>query len=215
MNRRNFLKGMFALPASIVAYDLLKNIKTAGFDFGQDVAEAADAGLIGGKILDLHQNPSDMANQPFWELPRRLNLYRPASGEYINEIYWENGKLNLDGYTKLCWFLRDVKYKQAIWIDPRVLDILLAIQAWVGHYGYLKPIQVNSGYRTKKNNASLEGAAKNSLHLLGKAIDFVVPDLPSNYIGRLARQYQGGGVGFYPNSKFTHIDSGNIRTWVG
>lgn len=215
MNRRDFLKGMLVLPASIVAYDFLKSIETVGFNFGADIAYASEIGMLDKKLVNMHENPPNQKVEPFWEMPRRLKLERTASGEYFDAVYWENGKLNVDGYTKLCWLLRDVRYKKAAWIDPRVLDILLAIQAWVAAYGYTKPIKITSGYRTPQNNAQLEGAAKNSQHLLGKAIDFVVPDLPSNYIGLLARHYQGGGVGFYPSSKFTHIDSGRVRTWVG
>lgn len=215
MNRRDFLKGMLALPASIVAYDMLKNIKTLGFDFAPDFAEARENAMIKGKLTTMHRNPTDRPLEPFWEQPRRLVLSRPASNEYFDGVYWENGKLNLDGYTQLCWLLRDVKYKEAVWIDPRVLDILLAVQSWVAAYGYVKPIIINSGYRTAQHNYKLEGAAKNSEHIKGKALDFVVPDLPSKYIGKLASHYKGGGVGFYPSKKFTHIDSGKVRVWVG
>lgn len=214
-NRRDFVKGLLALPASIVSYDLLNNIKTLGFNFGADIAEAQESGTIKGKLATLHENPRGQKIEPFWEQPRRLKLMRPASNEYFDGVYWRDGKLDLEGYTKLCWMLRDVKYKEAVWIDPRVLDILVAIQAWVNAYGYTQPIQLNSGYRTKKHNSRLEGAAKNSEHIKGKAIDFVVPGLPTKYISALAAHYRGGGVGFYPSKKFTHIDSGNVRTWVG
>lgn len=215
MERREFLKNLLILPASVVAFDTLNNIKTLGIGFSADVAEARETNIIKGNLQTLHENPKGKNIEPFWLQPRRLHLSRPSSNEYFNEVYWENGKLNLDGYTKLCWLLRDVTYKEAVWIDPRVLDILLAIQAWVSAYGYNKPIQINSGYRTVKHNSKLEGAAKNSEHIKGKAIDFVVPDLPTKYISALAAHYRGGGVGFYPNKKFTHIDSGKIRTWVG
>lgn len=213
MDRRKFLKGSLALPASIVAYDVLKNVKSLGFNFGADIAYAEDMGSVEKSLTSVKN--SNSKSDPFWDMPRKLKLIRPATGEYFDEVYWQDGKISVEGYSKLCWLLRDVKYDKAIWIDPRVLDILLAIQAWVSAYGYDKAIKINSGYRTAKYNATLEGAAKNSQHLLGKAIDFVVPDLPSDYIGLLARHYKGGGVGFYPNGHFTHIDSGRLRTWVG
>lgn len=210
MDRRQFLKALVALPATMVAVETLNSIRTTGFDFAPAFA---DDHLIDGPKPIIQETSKNI--EPFWNLPRSLNVYRPATGETLNVIYWENGKLNMDGYTKLCWLMRDYHYKQAVWMDPRVFDLLRAIQAWVAAYGYTKPIQINSGYRTAAYNNKLEGAAKNSMHLHGKAIDIVVPGLPSGYISALAAHYQGGGVGFYPSSNFVHIDTGRKRYWVG
>jgi uncharacterized protein YcbK (DUF882 family) len=76
------------------------------------------------------------------------------------------------------------------------------------------PVKVTSGYRCPKHNASLEGSAKNSQHLLGTAADLVVtgitPDKVYYYCDKLNPK---GGVGKY--SSFTHIDTryGKAR-WV-
>ena len=98
-------------------------------------------------------------------------------------------------------------------IDPRLLDLICAMQAWVGHYGYTKPFQISSGYRSPATNARTEGAAKNSMHMQGRAADIIIPELPVNYLGRLAQHYSAGGVGFYPSRGFVHVDTGNIRSW--
>ncbi len=206
MDRRKFLKTLVALPASIVAINTLENL-SKGTGLFLPEAYAADTRVL--------TNPNMKASEPFWDLPRSLNVYRPATNESLNVVYWENGKISMDGYCKLCWLMRDHRAKKAAWMDPRVFDLLRAIQAWVSSYGYTKPIQINSGYRTAATNNKLEGAAKNSMHLHGKAIDIVVPGLPTNYVGLLAAHYQAGGVGFYPNSHFVHIDTGRQRYWVG
>lgn len=98
-------------------------------------------------------------------------------------------------------------------MHPRLLDLLCAMQAWVGHYGFRGPIHILSGYRSKRTNDNTEGAARNSMHLYGRAADIRFPGLPVSYLGRLAQHYAAGGVGFYVSSNFVHVDTGNIRTW--
>ena len=73
---------------------------------------------------------------------------------------------------------------------------------------------MSSGYRNPNTNARTEGAAKNSMHMRGRAVDIIIPDLPVSYLGKLAQHYAAGGVGFYPDRGFIHIDTGNVRSWV-
>jgi hypothetical protein len=51
--------------------------------------------------------------------------------------------------------------------------------------------------------------------MLGKAMDFFLPDVPLETIHRVGLQLQRGGVGFYPTSgsPFVHLDTGNVRHW--
>jgi uncharacterized protein YcbK (DUF882 family) len=73
---------------------------------------------------------------------------------------------------------------------------------------------IHSGYRTEQTNRNLEGAARRSQHLLGRAADITLPGLPATYVGRLAAHYAAGGVGFYPSRDFIHVDTGQRRFWV-
>lgn len=155
------------------------------------------------------------AYEPFWDQPRTLHLYRPALKKTIKEVYWHQGRIYQPGYNQLCLLLKDHRQDEVMPIDPRLFDLLRAMQAWVGYYGYKDPIQINSGYRSQKTNSKLEGAARNSMHLYGKAADIVFPGLPTSYVGQLAQRYAGGGVGFYPSSGFIHVDTGRQRTWRG
>ena len=50
---------------------------------------------------------------------------------------------------------------------------LVHIQTIREHYG--KPVTVTCGLRCKKYNSLLSGAVSNSLHVLGRAIDFFIP----------------------------------------
>lgn len=182
---------------------------TDGVDLGR---RQALAGLLAGSaMLLLPEQVSASTN--FWDRPRSLDLYRQATGERISAVYWQNGALDALGYQKMCWALRDVRGGSVVQMHPRLLDLLCAMQAWVAHFGFKAPITVLSGYRSPKTNANTEGAARNSMHMYGRAADIRFPGLPVSYLGKLAQHYAAGGVGFYVSSNFVHVDTGNIRSW--
>ena len=155
-----------------------------------------------------------IANDAFWAQPRTLDLYRPALKKRVQAVYWHQGRV-APGYAEICQVLKDHRADVAAPMDLRLLDLLCAMQAWVRYYGYRDPLQVNSGYRTVHNNARLEGAARHSMHTKAKAADIVFPGLPTSYVGKLATHYAGGGVGFYQDRGFIHVDTGRRRFWKG
>jgi uncharacterized protein YcbK (DUF882 family) len=149
----------------------------------------------------------------FWSQPRVLRLSRGS--QVIESCYWANNAVNWEGYAQICRLMADLHQGVAVQMDPRLMDLMRAVQAYVAYYGYTEPMRIDSGFRTLETNSRLEGAARNSMHLFGKAVDFVMPGLPSDYMGLLASHYRGGGVGFYSAQRFTHMDTGNVRYWVG
>jgi uncharacterized protein YcbK (DUF882 family) len=158
---------------------------------------------------------SVLGDSGFWAMPRTLSLVRAQTGETLSVPYFADDRVNNEGYLQICTLLRDVQANQAVYIDWHLLDTLRAIQGYMESYGYKKPIIVNSGYRTPQTNAKTEGAARNSMHMHGRAVDFTMPGVPSGYMGALASYFKGGGVGFYPSEGFTHIDTGSVRYWTG
>ena len=197
LSRRNFL----GLATGVGASLLLPGMANAGTvqSFGST-----------GAASNL---PSQQNNAAFWAQPRVINLKRRQNNEVVNLAYFKDGKINVEAYQRICWMMRDLKMNKTFQIDIRLLDLICAMQAWVGFYGYKKPFLVTSGYRTPEYNSTLEGAARNSMHLYGKAADLIFPELPVSYIGKLAQHYTAGGVGFYPSSGFVHVDTGRIRSW--
>ena len=153
--------------------------------------------------------------EEFWNRPRELWLTRPESGESGRFCYWQNNAITSD-YKNLSWLLRDIHVDEAKDIDIRLLDLIFGVTGWLGCYGVNKPFVVNSGYRTNKTNSGLEGAAKNSMHLHGKAIDGRIDGISAEYLGRVFAAFKTGGVGFYVNRKydFIHADVGEIRYWL-
>ena len=73
------------------------------------------------------------------------------------------------------------------------------------------------GYRSPQTNAALRrhssGVAEHSLHLQGRAIDVRLPGFPTRKLRELALGMGRGGVGFYPQPDFVHLDNGRVRYW--
>jgi uncharacterized protein YcbK (DUF882 family) len=55
--------------------------------------------------------------------------------------------------------------------------------------------------------------ARRSQHLEGKAVDVRLRGVNTARLRDAAIKLQLGGVGYYRESDFVHIDSGRIRTW--
>jgi uncharacterized protein YcbK (DUF882 family) len=76
---------------------------------------------------------------------------------------------------------------------------------------------VISGYRSPQTNATLRrhssGVAEHSLHLQGRAIDVRLPGVPTERLRGLALAMGRGGVGYYAQSDFVHLDNGRVRYW--
>ena len=126
-----------------------------------------------------------------------------------------DGLLDSAGYSAACTLLRDVHSNRLVPMDPRLLDVLCGIQRWMEYNGRSATIEILSGFRTMEFNASLEGSAKNSMHLYGKAADILIAGASSALVGAMVRQFNSnGGTGVYLARGFVHVDTGAARTWI-
>jgi hypothetical protein len=109
-------------------------------------------------------------------------------------------------------FLRDFHTEDKIGIDVDLLDFLSHVMQSVGQ----RQATILSAYRTPETNAMLARhgfkPAENSLHLYGRALDVHFGDQLADAM-KAARAMQCGGVGWYPDSGFMHIDTGPVRNW--
>ncbi|MES2258608.1 MAG: DUF882 domain-containing protein [Pseudomonadota bacterium] len=159
----------------------------------------------------------------FWLKPRVVSVTRPASGEKAKLLYWKDGEIIDAAYQELCHLLRDVNGKETAPIDPKLLETLWGTQAFVARYGIESPVEILSGYRTPNSNKKLieQGvpAARQSLHIEGRAADIRLANLNAEVLGGLVRSFRQGGVGFYyregPRGGWIHADTGLKRTWKG
>ena len=166
---------------------------------------------------------AQILDMDFWLKPRTLEVIRPASNEKARLLYWKDGEIIDSAYQELCHLLRDVNGKKTTAIDPKLFETLWGTQAFVARYGIEQPLEILSGYRTPKSNARLieQGvpAARQSLHIEGKAADIRIANLNAEVLGGLVRSFRQGGVGFYyragANGGWIHADTGLKRTWKG
>jgi uncharacterized protein YcbK (DUF882 family) len=147
---------------------------------------------------------------------RRISLRNLHTGEQLESEYFRGGTYIPDSLAAIQVLLRDFRNDQQHVIDPKLMDYLYDVARRMG----VDPVfSVISGYRSPQTNAQLRerssGVARHSLHLEGRAIDVRLAgvdcaDLAGGALG-LAR----GGVGYYRQSDFVHLDTGALRTWKG
>src|SRR5947208_12573278 len=144
--------------------------------------------------------------------PHRLNLNNPHTGETFSGIYRDDNGPIPRVMEDLSVFLRDFHSGEKIEIDVGVIDFLSGVMQAVGQTS----ATILSAYRTAETNASLSkthfGVAENSQHIYGRALDVHFGDKLEHAM-KTARAMQRGGVGWYPQSNFMHIDSGPVRNW--
>lgn len=146
--------------------------------------------------------------------PRDLAFVSLHTAERARITYWRNGAFVPEALVEANRFLRDWRTGDIAPIDPALFDLLYALKL---RLRVDEPFQVISGYRSSATNAALRersaGVAGNSLHMAGRAIDIDLPGRPLASLRDAARAIAGGGVGYYPASRFVHVDTGRVRHW--
>ncbi|HQS84751.1 MAG: hypothetical protein B7Y25_07455 [Alphaproteobacteria bacterium 16-39-46] len=132
--------------------------------------------------------------------------YKDDSGNYIPEAL-----------KKINNVLRDHRTNEVHAIDVHLLDVLSEISS--GLSKDLKSIwfHVISGYRSPSTNNLLrkksKGVYHKSAHMKGRAIDIRVPGIPLKMLRNKAASLKKGGVGYYPDSNFIHVDIEKVKSW--
>lgn len=149
---------------------------------------------------------------------RTLKIYYVHTKERAEITFKKNGRYIKSGLQQVNHMMRDWRRNEPTNMDPRLIDLLWEVYRASGSRDY---IHVVSAYRSPATNNMLRsrssGVAKNSQHMLGKAVDFYLPDVNLTKLRNIGLKFQGGGVGFYPKSgsPFVHLDVGNVRHWPG
>jgi len=151
---------------------------------------------------------------PVMPAERALRLYNTHTGESLRSIFWAEGKFLPDALKDINRLLRDHRNNAIAPIDPELLVLIDKVSA---QFGSQKVLHVISGYRSPESNKMLAensgGVATHSLHIEGKAIDVRLPGQDLASLHKAALRARGGGVGYYPDSQFVHMDTGRLRSW--
>ena len=145
---------------------------------------------------------------------RSLKFYNTHTGEQLAATYWADGQYLSGELAAIDCLLRDHRSGDVLAIDRRLFDILYALQQRTGARG---TYEVISGYRSPATNDLLrrhgDGVARDSLHTHGQAIDIRLTGVALADLHRAALGLRAGGVGYYSNSNFIHLDTGRVRAW--
>jgi uncharacterized protein YcbK (DUF882 family) len=155
--------------------------------------------------------------------PRHLSFRHLHTEENLEVVYWEKGDYVPAALTAVNHLLRDFRTNEEHPIDLKLLDLLNALRQRTGTQ---EPFRIISGYRSPQtnemlreqsaeNHGSVPEVAKKSLHMEGQAIDIRLIDVALTRLHATAMSLKRGGVGFYPDSDFIHVDTGAVRYWQG
>jgi len=239
-SRRDFIqRGVGLTAASFLSVPLIgcassvplrhSNMTSATPKPVQQMARASEQSAPSGSGGGMMEPPPDIFDAQaldleFWLRPRTIEVVRPASKERAKLLYWKDGEIIESAYQDLCHLLRDVNGgNETRNIDPKLFETLWGTQAFVQRYGIDSPLEILSGYRTPASNNKLREAgvpaARQSLHIVGRAADIRIPNLNAEVLGGLVKSFRQGGVGFYyragPRGGWIHADTGLQRTWKG
>lgn len=157
--------------------------------------------------------PAALANLPKGA-PRQLSLYNLHTEEKLKTTYWAEGEYQQDGLAEINHLLRDHRSGEHTDMDPQLLNLMFLLHEKAQSK---RAFHIISGYRSPASNEMLRksstGVAQKSLHTLGMAVDLRLPGTKLEDLRDMAISLQGGGVGFYPESDFIHIDTGRVRQW--
>lgn len=145
---------------------------------------------------------------------RALSFHNLHTDERLHVDYWRDGNYDRKALGKINHVLRDHYSGDVYPMNVRLMDLLYDLQHRLGNSG---AIEIISGYRSPKTNLHLAhlsgGVAHNSYHMRGMAIDLRMNGTSLTKIHKTAMTMRRGGVGFYPDSQFVHVDVGPVRTW--
>lgn len=145
---------------------------------------------------------------------KSLAFQNTHTGDKLKLTYFEKGRYISDALQEINFVLRDFRTGDVYPIDVELLDQLHDLKLALG---VSRPFHIISGYRSPHTNAKLHshssGVANNSLHMQGRAIDIRIEDFDTRHIRNAALAMRRGGVGYYAESDFVHLDTGNFRTW--
>jgi uncharacterized protein YcbK (DUF882 family) len=147
---------------------------------------------------------------------RSLSLINVHTQERASVVFKRDGVYDQNGLQELNRLLRDWRRNEVTRMDPALFDLIWEVYRDTGAHD---PINVVCGYRSPATNNMLRersrGVARYSQHMLGKAMDFYLPDVPLSRVREVGMKKQVGGVGFYPTSgsPFVHMDTGSVRAW--
>ncbi len=147
---------------------------------------------------------------------KRLAFRNIHNNETVDARFFGPQGFDSEGLAEINHGLRDWRTGEVARMDPALILLLATLRETL-EVSPRARFDIISGYRSPKTNASLHarsgGVATKSQHMLGKASDIALPGTSLSRVHDAALSLKRGGVGFYPQSGFVHVDTGRVRHW--
>lgn len=143
-----------------------------------------------------------------------LRLVGSHTGEYLEITYEdENGNVIPAAMKKITHLMRSRGDDSVGNLDVELIRLMDHLQ---DHF-QADQIEVISGYRSPAFNKSLKetghAVARESYHMKGQACDIHLDEINERDLAAYARSLKLGGVGYYGDRLFVHVDTGPVRSW--
>ncbi len=145
---------------------------------------------------------------------KSLAFHNLHTDERLRVAYWKDGVYSRPALAKISRVMRDHRSGEERPVNLRLLELLHDLQGKIGSDAALEII---SGYRAPRTNAMMasasDGVARHSYHTRAMAADIRLPGISLSGLRKTALAMGRGGVGYYPDSGFVHVDVGPVRQW--
>lgn len=162
----------------------------------------------------LRASPAEALGLGYAPKMKEIAFHNLHTDERLRVTYWKDGGFDHGSMEKIDHILRDFRSGDVHPMAPNLIDMLYDLQHRL-HTDV--PVEIISGYRSPKTNAMLasasDGVAKHSMHTKGMATDIRMRGVSLRRLQTEALLMSRGGVGFYPQSDFVHVDVGRVRRW--
>jgi uncharacterized protein YcbK (DUF882 family) len=143
--------------------------------------------------------------------PALVNIYNTWTHEFVAV---DAGGRDVPSPELVNRFLRCHFTNHEIAMDARLFGVLVK----AAQHFKVDRVDIVSGFRAPKYNLILRKkgrrVARKSEHTFGRAVDFRLPGVPTQRLRSWARRMKLGGVGYYEDDGFVHVDTGERRYWV-
>jgi uncharacterized protein YcbK (DUF882 family) len=129
---------------------------------------------------------------------RGIAFHNLHTDERLRVTYWCCGVYDRASLAAIDHILRDHHAGAVYPISPRLIDLLFDLRARLQNKN---PVEIISGYRAGSTGA----------HGKGMAVDIRMQGVPLPQIYDAALSMRRGGVGYYSDSEFVHLDVGTVR----
>ena len=167
-----------------------------------------------GVLAMSEMTPLDLVSNPHEQF--HLRMFHLHTHESIDVTYRVGNHYVPSALAMLDHFLRDHRTGDVANYDPHEFDVLNQVMRKLHRPNGV--IDIVCGYRSPWSNNYLRdttrGVAEHSQHMEAKAIDIRVPGVSTRRLDHTALSLEDGGVGYYPHSKFVHVDVGPVRKWT-